>query len=307
MIDSLFFVLISICLGTESTETSNDAPHARIWNGTKITLSDYGFLASLDMDRVIEGKLNTYICAGSVISREWILTAAHCLLNVIELTVNTKRNSTRALAFYLHPYHPKQMEDDHHDVGLIRIPVQENFHITLSLPTPGQDEQYIDTDRSVTMLGTGKVALVSHPEEEAALGLSKAVGKLSRFRCNIRDTFFNHDEGQRSEDRGQLCLRIESPPFYFTCPGDSGGPVIAGDATAAIVFALITTIDYGCTTQWVSRTNTSGSPIFTNFHRVSSEIAWLLMKIDSESRGPHALESTMDLWMTAVDMVSHFP
>ena len=83
--------------------------------------------------------------------------------------------------------------------------------------------------------------------------------------------------------------------------------MFAATSRHAVIFAVTTgSRFYECSTQRLSKVILFGSPTFAFFHRVSSQIVWLLMTIDSKSK-QHGLESTMDLWMTDVTMPPLLP
>ena len=295
--DHLFFGFLWTLLATGLGDDSNVWPQARIWNGSEITFSDYRFFAQLSIK--IEGSEHPENCSGSVISKEWIITAAHCGTDALTIDITTAQFFTQALAFYPHPLYERAATEQNYqwDVGLIKIPLQKSFKVTLSLPAPGEDEHFIDAQTNLTILGHGWIEL--QYTEVPTVGLRKAVKRLSHFRCNHMDDFFN-------QHSGSVCIKNESPLPFLLCPGDSGAPVFAAHGAPHVLLAVASTIKYKCGELYVGFHESLGHPFFVMFHRVSAQIAWLLNKIDSESH-QHGLESIMHLWMTDFNMPPQFP
>ena len=301
----LVLKMFFVCTITNFIDSWNLAPQARIWNGTKISPSDYKFFASLSKLEKYNGEDWHSICGGSVISKEWILTAAHCINKAEKINVTTGQFHTPAAAWYGHPAFVHQADDfDTMDVALIRIPVQEDTRmnplVTLSLPAPGQEVRFIDTGENVTIIGRGisRLSPFFPFTDASSTGAQKVVGEMSHFRCNV-------DVDSIPDARG-LCIRIESPAAYLICPGDSGGPVFVRDNQADVLFAITTGIRYWCNIPGSRRLAHTGEAGFAIIHRVSAQISWVLHKVDAVSE-KHSLELTMNQWMPVDIMSDVFP
>ena len=125
---------------------SSLGPEAQIVGGSETTAHSYPWMAALFVD----GK---YFCGGTLISDEWVLTAAHCVDgNALEVKVmlgahNIKaeteegRVSVNTMMFFTHPaYNPSLLQND---IALIHLinPVQFTNKIRpVCLPSSDQTD-----------------------------------------------------------------------------------------------------------------------------------------------------------------------
>ncbi|CAL4074578.1 unnamed protein product, partial [Meganyctiphanes norvegica] len=164
--------------------------------------------------------LNDFVkCGGTVVKRQWVLSAAHCfkfLEERVEVTVkigwvNLKQNEMDAETFlifknniYIYPeYSPATID---HDIALIRLPQELKINHLIQMICLGSNE-HITTSQTGIAAGWGilKAGDTMIPDllHEAALTI----------------------QGDDSCNKPQQFICAHSPG-KDTCGGDSGGPLM---------------------------------------------------------------------------------
>lgn len=154
----LFFFYFNKIINGKSVDIDR-----RIVNGTNAHIREFPFMISL------KGPTEYHICGGSIISNEWILTAAHCI-NLTENTINSYTvqysvtNITRlgdtvakVIDIIVHEnFHNLTLQND---IALLKLesPIEFNEYARpIQLP---KQNQYIPDGENVTVLGWGMNAV----------------------------------------------------------------------------------------------------------------------------------------------------
>ncbi|XP_043256082.1 trypsin-1-like isoform X3 [Colletes gigas] len=198
----------------------------RIIGGSETTIEKYPYQVSIHYNGVLK-------CGGSVISQNWVLTAAHCvygenptLFQIRIQSTYSNKGGTLITGIKNTIYHELyDNESLEYDVALIQLPspIKESATAkSIALPPPG-----------ATVM-TGSKALVT------GWGLTKAGGSMSNTLKVLTAPVVDQD----------TCKKIYAVQHYLTkemlcagtmiggqdtCLGDSGGPLVYNGVQIGIV------------------------------------------------------------------------
>lgn len=223
--------IIPIFLSITITVYGRNVPKIsrRIVNGATADPHQFPYQAILSVDS--QNQENA-ICGGTIISNEWILTAAHCSLGIetpleqhindikVIVGVNNLNDSNRIVAdvekFILHPNYT-MAPNLANDIALIKL------RKPLFLKKPRLSSIELPTDGEETMLGQaltsghGSVKRFTNQGSQDLLWLNVRI--LLDDECSVY--FF----GQHIYDsKTMVCTKAD--PWKSVCNGDSGGPLV---------------------------------------------------------------------------------
>lgn len=266
-----FALGLAACEGRQfSNETvsaqneSYQAGPSMLKNGSTASPRDFLFMANLISDRGQE-------CAGALIARRWILTAAHCLLidpynplmGYKKLQVVMGHQTFEGVGGVKLPIrkmmiHP-QYRWPRYDVGLIQL----ELPILNVRPVRVADRPLNFSAQQVgTFAGWG---LVDH-EGRAAQHLQVAQFEIaSATECAQHPAFLS--EGWKVTDE-MICIR--TPRETTTCRGDSGGPLVQTRAGQQVVIGV---------SSWGSGCRARKHEPYQGFIDVSDVAPWIQLEI----------------------------
>lgn len=254
----------------------------RIVGGSTVSINDFpSVVALLDNASLAAtgSAFQAHFCGGTLIQSEWVLTAAHCVVNndgtIIKPTdISVLAGSSDLRTPITQP------------TSVTRIVVHENYNnlflnddialLKLSAPAPAPAialiEAPIVTNDYAYIAGWGRLKFVEN-EEDARYPKSlqaAAILFMEGAECALLGGQY-----QAINARTQLCAGLKSGGVD-SCQGDSGGPIFSTTKQNTLRLAGITSWGYEC-----ARANKPG--VYTN---VLNYIDWISNRIDGTALKP---------------------
>jgi len=265
---ALSFIVFALFIPSEKVDAAS-AQH-RIINGTNVPAGKYPWAVALLRTRVAD-PTDALLCGGTLIERQWVLTAAHCVnrqeprdlqvaVNLVDLRGTVERISVDEIIA-----HSNIARVGYSDVALLKL----RRPVPASVPTINVVERgglpRIGTELTAMGWGLTENARISPRLKEATLQLSTTAA------CNRYTTrFFPAHE---------LCVKSTPSRSQGVCSGDSGGPIIARDDTSGELYQI------GLTSWGRADCNTNTAGVFT---RLDVLAPWITRQIAGRPAGTEA-------------------
>jgi len=199
-----------------AAECGEEGPSKKIVGGEEATPNQWPWIVALFVD-------NAWFCGGSLISENWVMTAAHCVDGALYFDIlagahNVRESSephrVEITSFNGFTHESWDTSDLSNDIALIELPSPITFNDYIKpscLPAPGNTA---DVGDMVSVIGWGRPS-------DSASGISPVlrmvhdIPVMSNRECNsyygiVKD--------------GVVC--IDTTGGRGSCNGDSGGPLI---------------------------------------------------------------------------------
>jgi len=134
---------------------------SRIVGGTDARAGDWPWQVQLDIK-------SSGLCGGSLINKQWVLTAAHCFESVTSpQQIRARAGSTKlseggqeiaASHYFVHPGYSKDSADQRHDIALIRLqsPVTHPAARTVQLQSANLETVFASPGACAVVTGWGR-------------------------------------------------------------------------------------------------------------------------------------------------------
>ncbi|XP_058450969.1 brachyurin-like isoform X2 [Malaya genurostris] len=216
--------------------------HSRIVNGFPAEAGQFPYQVFL---RGFVASGGALMCGGSLISNEWVLTAAHCITGVQRFeivmgTINTASPEVlgTSTSFIIHPqYNSNNLNND---IGLIRLdsPVTFSQNIqAVNLPSADRTgETFVDAIATVSGFGrTSNTGPVSPTKNWVNIRVISNAACQSVY-------------GSAVVIASTVCGTGADAANQSTCQGDSGGPLTVQENGASLQIGVVSFVSSaGCT------------------------------------------------------------
>lgn len=232
-----------------------------IINGKNVPLGKYPWMVALLQSSVSDNGA-AFFCGGTLIDRQWVLTAAHCVTGSepgeIEIAVNeVYLKSTRVVRIPVQKIiaHSNFIDKGYRDVAVMKLARKVPDSVA-TIDLIGREGRVRSGTRVVAMgWGITQSGRISTRLKEVAL----AVGLTSA--CNRFTTRFYPNY--------ELCV-VSPGRSKGTCSGDSGGPIVARDAQTRKLYQI------GLTSWGRGDCNTGYPGVYT---RLADVAPWITRQI----------------------------
>ncbi|XP_065081125.1 collagenase-like [Ochlerotatus camptorhynchus] len=251
-----FFLAIMACLAVSQAATLNfqspmtmrdaqqaDKSYSRIVNGFPAAPGQFPYQTFLRGFNAGGGAL---ACGGSLISNEWVLTAAHCITGVVRFEIpmgtinfNSPEVMGTSTQFIIHPqYNPNNLNND---IGLIRLaqPVTFSQNIQpIALPSADRTgETFLDAQATVS--GFGRINDIPGSGVSPTLNYV-GIRVISNAQCMLV-------YGSAVIVPSTICGLGADANNQSTCNGDSGGPLAIQENGASLQIGVVSFVSSaGC-------------------------------------------------------------
>ncbi|XP_054918205.1 trypsin-7-like [Dermacentor andersoni] len=201
-------------------------PKGRIYNGKPITKENMPWIVQLQMTYDVSSGRGAS-CGGSIITRNLILTAAHCLFNkgafalkvMVVYNSHLHLNGKALLAekMMLHPKFVNELEIQH-DVALLKLPVDLEFNRQVK-PVCLMTEKMDLAGKTLVVAGWG----ATESADSSKILLHAEVVARTNDECQALLRRMRHPITRHPLNPGPaICASGENKD---SCRGDSGGPL----------------------------------------------------------------------------------
>ena len=278
-------------------QTSQNSLTTRIIGGNTAAVGDYPSIVALVSpgNRSLADRL---FCGGTVVASRWVMTAAHCVhddnndsmepafVQVVANITDLEDESAvpvQAVQIIVHPDFDLSLELPPNDIALVEL--EEDLTVDIAVLFTGDNEQYFGTTGHIA--GWGATEYNNAFDARYPTLLQEAgVPLVSNEECNSPESY----DGIIADSH--VCAGFEEGGID-ACAGDSGGPLFL-DIDSVQTQVGITSFGIGC-----------GLPNFYGIYTsVSHQIEWLSQYIETPFQSPELVEERIDEELAAEESIN---
>ncbi|CAO1428768.1 unnamed protein product [Diamesa hyperborea] len=240
----IFLVIVVLCAVTqaqmETTGTGSlfDIPNIsrRVVNGQSAYLGQFPYQALLNLTNSLN---QSFTCGGSIISHNWILTAAHCLEEIVSVDIYVGivnrspityewKTKVEKSNFIIHEeYDTISLTND---IALIRLDskIPENQNVSpISLPTRAEANEDL-VGKAANVSGFGRDSDKSKESSPTLMWIELSI---------VANSFCEKANPKIPERQFESKICVGSKDGMSSCNGDSGGPlaILRSDETPVLI------------------------------------------------------------------------
>lgn len=228
------FLIFCVCAVTVNCSSTT----SKIINGELATNGQFPHMVQLS----IRKRDATTYCGGSLLDSQWVLTAAHCVVDMLSAKAYLGSVFWRTMPVKMKvadtSIHPLYKNVNAHDIALVKLEKPVKFSTDIKpISLPARSQASTDTFINLTLLVPG-------------FGETKNGSQSNLFLRFVRMQSITNEECSNEWGwhfkKTFICTHGLNGFNFTTCSGDSGNGLIAQDEIFSVVFGIVSYGAPGC-------------------------------------------------------------